>query len=36
MKDYIHRIMWYKSITRISKEWYKMHFGRLIPRVSCY
>ena len=25
MKDYIHRIMWYKSITRISKEWYKMH-----------
>lgn len=29
MKDYIHRIMRYKSITRISKEWYKM---RLISK----
>ena len=29
MKDYIHRIMRYKTITRISKEWYNM---RLISK----
>ena len=29
MKDYIHKIMRYKSITRISKEWYIM---RLISK----